>query len=173
MDDKRKLVELGKEMGLSGEALLAWVSAEEKEMRDQRAKDREEARLAAQVEHEREIARMEAERLLLEERRRVTEAQRPSTSSADDSMGGVVLGNIAGVLSAARPAPKQPARRPKLAQIHHDPVCTEEEPEDATSSDRRRQDDMSAAAGKERKKPSELIVPRIQPLVFHMTGSNA
>lgn len=88
MDDKRKLVELGKEMGLSGEALLAWVSAEEKEMRDQRAKDREEARLAAQVEHEREIARMEAERLLLEERRRVAEAQRPSTSSADDSMGG-------------------------------------------------------------------------------------
>uniref|UniRef100_A0A6G4ZZ09 Putative tick transposon n=1 Tax=Rhipicephalus microplus TaxID=6941 RepID=A0A6G4ZZ09_RHIMP len=45
----------------------------------------------------------------------------------------VVLGNIAGVLSAAQPAPKQPAGRPKLAQIHRDPVCTEEEPEDATS----------------------------------------
>ncbi|KAH7934644.1 hypothetical protein HPB51_028990 [Rhipicephalus microplus] len=85
MDDKRKLVELGKEMGLSGEALLECVSTEEKEMRDQRAKDREEARLAAQVEHEREMVRMEAERLLLEERRRVAEAQRPSTSSADDS----------------------------------------------------------------------------------------
>ncbi|KAL1485108.1 hypothetical protein MTO96_048813, partial [Rhipicephalus appendiculatus] len=57
-------------------------------MRDQRAKDREEARLAAQADHEREIARMEAERLLLEERLRVAEAQRPNTSSAGDSMGG-------------------------------------------------------------------------------------
>ncbi|KAL1482090.1 hypothetical protein MTO96_034040, partial [Rhipicephalus appendiculatus] len=57
-------------------------------MRDQRAKDQERARLAAQADHEREIARMEAERLLLEERRRVAEAQRPNTSSAGDSMGG-------------------------------------------------------------------------------------
>ncbi|KAL1476947.1 hypothetical protein MTO96_036122 [Rhipicephalus appendiculatus] len=44
-------------MGLSGEALLAWVSAEEREMRDQRAKDREEARLAAQADHEQDERR--------------------------------------------------------------------------------------------------------------------
>ncbi|KAH6929623.1 hypothetical protein HPB50_003328 [Hyalomma asiaticum] len=62
IDEKRTLVELEKVMGLSGEALLAWVSAEKKEMRDQRAKEQEEARLAAQAEHERAMARLEAER---------------------------------------------------------------------------------------------------------------
>ncbi|KAH7956286.1 hypothetical protein HPB52_007888 [Rhipicephalus sanguineus] len=50
-------------------------------MRDQR-EYREEARLAAQAEHDREISHMEPERLLLEERRRVAEAQRPTMSSA-------------------------------------------------------------------------------------------
>lgn len=88
MDEKRTLVELGKEMGLSGEALVAWVSAEQKEMRDQRAKEREEARIAAQADHERELARMEAERALLEERRRAAEAQRPNMSLVGDGTGG-------------------------------------------------------------------------------------
>lgn len=87
MEEKRTLVELGKEMGPSGEALRAWVTDEQKDMRAQRAKGREEARIAAQAEHEREMARMEAERLLLEERRRVSEAQRPSASLVDDSVG--------------------------------------------------------------------------------------
>ena len=78
MDEKRTLVELGKEMGLSGEALQAWVSAEQKDMRDQRAKELEETRIAAQEEHTRELARMKPERALLEERRRALEAERSS-----------------------------------------------------------------------------------------------
>ncbi|KAH9372147.1 hypothetical protein HPB48_009720 [Haemaphysalis longicornis] len=52
------LVELGKEMGLSGVESWAWVTDEEKDMRTQRAKEREQARMAAQAEHEREMARM-------------------------------------------------------------------------------------------------------------------
>ncbi|XP_037518104.1 uncharacterized protein LOC119394875 [Rhipicephalus sanguineus] len=88
MDEKRTLVELGKEMGLTGEALQVWVSAEQKDMRDQRAKEREEARVAAQEEHTRELARMEAERALLEERRRVLEAERSSPRVVGNETGG-------------------------------------------------------------------------------------
>lgn len=82
------LVELGKEMGLSGEALKEWVSSEQKDMRDQRAKEREETKIAAQEEHVRELARMEAERALLEERRRIIEAERSHASVVSDETGG-------------------------------------------------------------------------------------
>ncbi|KAH6927821.1 hypothetical protein HPB50_008961 [Hyalomma asiaticum] len=86
MDEKRTLVELGKKMGLSGEALLAGVSAEKKKCATSERKTGE-AHRAAREDHEREMARMEVERALLEERRRVAEAQRSSMNCTEDTVG--------------------------------------------------------------------------------------
>ncbi|KAH7941129.1 hypothetical protein HPB49_010257 [Dermacentor silvarum] len=115
MDEKRRLVELGKEMGLSREALQAWVSAEQKKMRDQRAKEREEARITAKADHERELARMEAERAVLEERRRAAEAQRPIMSFVGD-------GTEGGSEKAQHEELVEPGHERKMVTPSHD-IC--------------------------------------------------
>lgn len=61
MDELRTLVQLGKEMGLTGETLRAWVKQKQIETRERRAEEREEARVKAREAHEREMARIQAE----------------------------------------------------------------------------------------------------------------
>ncbi|KAH6943166.1 hypothetical protein HPB50_016901 [Hyalomma asiaticum] len=66
MDELRILVRLGKEMGLIGEPLRAWVKDKQDEMRKWRAEERQRERVKALEAHEREMSRIETERALLE-----------------------------------------------------------------------------------------------------------
>ncbi|KAH6924594.1 hypothetical protein HPB50_019678 [Hyalomma asiaticum] len=66
MDALRILVWLGKEMGLIGEPLRAWVNEKQDEMSELRAEERQKERVKAQEVHEREMILLETERASLE-----------------------------------------------------------------------------------------------------------
>ncbi|XP_037576724.1 uncharacterized protein LOC119458940 [Dermacentor silvarum] len=67
--DWEKFIPIGKELGLSGKELKEWIDEQHNRERDKRAEDREAARVA----HQQEIARLTAERTLLESRCRLAE----------------------------------------------------------------------------------------------------
>ncbi|KAH6940257.1 hypothetical protein HPB50_026453 [Hyalomma asiaticum] len=72
--DAKKLIGLGKELGLSGKALLQWVEKERERESEEYALRRE----AAKEDHERELERQAGERQLLELRLRMQELQQTS-----------------------------------------------------------------------------------------------
>ncbi|KAH6946650.1 hypothetical protein HPB50_014401 [Hyalomma asiaticum] len=104
MDELRILVRLGKEMGLTGEPLRAWVKEKQDEVRKWREEERQKERVKAQEAHERQMIRLETERAFLEaalKQRELAEEDAPSSSGNSDDTEQAANGTLSSCVMVA------------------------------------------------------------------------